>query len=89
MITLKEFLENQIGKDRVMFSKSEKQMIASKLEEILLGIKHPEMPDEKPKFSLHVDGVEGWSWADIEPNWMYDELNNPSVNSFNEKERTE
>ena len=56
-----------------MFSKSEKQMIANKIEEILLDLNHPEMPDEKPKFKLHVDGAEGWSWADIKPNWAFNE----------------
>ncbi len=54
-----------------MFSMKEKQFIAQKLEEILLGLKHPEMPTERPKFSLHVDGKEPWSWADIAPNWTF------------------
>lgn len=42
-----------------MFSKSEKMMIAKKIEEVLLELKHPEMPDSKPRFKLHVDGKEG------------------------------
>jgi hypothetical protein len=37
-----------------MFSIAEKKMIAGKIEELLLALKHPEMPIEKPKFSLHV-----------------------------------
>ena len=52
-----------------MFSTLEKHRIADELERILLRLHHPEMPDEKPSFKLHVDGKEGWSWADIEPNW--------------------
>ena len=70
-----------------MFSKAEKQFIAHKLEEILLSLNHPEMPTEKPKFKLHVDGKEGWSYADIEPNWTYGPTNQPGVNPFNEKAR--
>ena len=60
-----------------MFSVKEKQMIANEIEKLLLSLNHPEMPNEKPKFKLHVDGVKDWSWTDIEPNWTY-------VNPFNE-----
>lgn len=55
-----------------MFSMEEKKLIAQKIEELLLSLDHPEMPKEKPKFSLHVDGKESWSWADIEPNWTFE-----------------
>ena len=51
-----------------MFSTEEKQKIAEVVEEILLAFNHPEMPQEKPNFQLHVDGKEDWSWADIKPN---------------------
>ena len=70
-----------------MFSSKEKQMIAAEIEKLLLQLKHPEMPDERPKFSLHVDGAESWSWADIEPNWKYDEKNPPKTTPWNEKSR--
>jgi hypothetical protein len=70
-----------------MFSVKEKQMIADKIEEVLLSLDHPEMPKEKPKFKLHVDGKESWSWADIEPNWTYNEDNKPGVNPWNEVAR--
>lgn len=69
-----------------MFSKDEKIMIAQKVEELLLSLKHPEMPDEKPKFHLHIDGKESWSWADIEPNWTF-EAKEPGVNQWNEDAR--
>ena len=46
-----------------MFSKEEKQKIAKAVEDILLEINHPEMPKEKPRFHLHVDGKESWSWG--------------------------
>lgn len=59
--------------DKIMFSMKEKQYIASVVEKVLLELKHPEMPTEKPVFSLHVDGKEDWSWADIKPNWTFDE----------------
>ena len=55
-----------------MFSKAEKQMIATKIEELLLSLKHPEMPTERPKFHLRVEGKEGWSWAEIDPNWTFE-----------------
>jgi hypothetical protein len=67
-----------------MFSLNQKQFIAGEIEKILLGLNHPEMPLEKPKFTLHVDGKEEWSWADINPNWTYGPDNPPGVNVFNE-----
>lgn len=70
-----------------MFSMSEKKQIASAIENLLLELNHPEMPKEKPNFSLHVDGKESWSWADIKPNWTFGEDNVPGVNPFNEISR--
>jgi len=71
-----------------MFSKEEKQIIAAEVERILLELNHPEMPKEKPKFKLHVDGAASWSWADIEPNWVYQEKGEPeNTNTWNEKAR--
>ena len=67
-----------------MFSVEEKRKIAKAIEKLLLELNHPEMPKEKPKFKLHVDGKEGWSWADIEPNWVFDESKPMGVNPFNE-----
>jgi len=69
-----------------MFSREEKNKIAEVIEEALLNLNHPEMPAERPNFKLHVDGKEGWSWADIEPNWQY--VNTPpKVNPWNENAR--
>ncbi len=62
-------------------------MIAQKIEELLLSLNHPEMPTERPKFSLHVDGKEAWSWADIKPNWVYYDGKPMGVNPFNEISR--
>ena len=69
-----------------MFNKLEKQKIAEIIEKALLELNHPEMPKEKPRFRLHVDGKESWSWADIEPNWVY-ENKEPNINEWNEKAR--
>jgi len=69
-----------------MFSKEEKQKISEAIEKILLDLKHPEMPTEKPRFKLHVDGKESWSWADIEPNWVYQDKE-PGINPWNEEAR--
>ena len=41
------------------------------IECMLLSLEHPEMPNKKPLFHLHVQGKEDWSWADIEPNWKF------------------
>lgn len=70
-----------------MFSVDEKRKIAEVIEKTLLELDHPEMPKEKPSFSLHVDGKESWSWADIKPNWTYDENNPPGINLWNEVAR--
>lgn len=71
-----------------MFSVEEKKKIASAIEKLLLDLKHPEMPTEKPKFKLHVDGKEGWSWVDIEPNWVFEDgIKKAGVNPFNENAR--
>ena len=61
--------------------------IASEIEKLLLKLNHPEMPKEKPKFKLHVDGKEDWSWADIEPNWIFVDGKKVEVNPFNEVSR--
>ena len=65
----------------------EKQDIAKKIEEFLLALNHPEMPNEKPKFKLHVDGKESWSWADIRPNWFFEDGKKMNTNPFNEISR--
>ncbi len=71
----------------IVFSLKEKQHLAAEVEKLLLALNHPEMPATKPKFNLHVDGKEPWSWADIQPNWTFDAANPPGVNPFNEISR--
>lgn len=70
-----------------MFSVEEKRKIAAVIEKTLLGLRHPEMPKEKPIFKIHIDGKESWSWADIEPNWVYDSKKEHNINPFNEVSR--
>jgi hypothetical protein len=71
-----------------MFSVAEKQHLASEIEKLVLSLHHPEMPTEKPKFSIHIDGKEDWSWADIKPNWMFEDgQETMGVNPFNEISR--
>lgn len=72
-----------------MFSVEEKKKIAEAVEKVLLDLKHPEMPKEKPFFRLYVAGKEPWSWADIQPNWTFNESNQPTVNPWNEIARKE
>ena len=66
-----------------MFSLEQKKAIATAIEKVLLDVHHPEMPTERLKFHLHVDGKEAWSWADIEPNWTF-ENRTPGMNPWNE-----
>lgn len=54
-----------------MFSIEEKKKIAEAVEKVILELNHPEMPKEKPTFTLHIKGKESWSWADIVPNWAF------------------
>jgi hypothetical protein len=56
-----------------MFSAEQKNEIAKEVEKVLLSFNHEEMPKEKPVFRLIVYGKEGWSWADIRPNWWMKE----------------
>ena len=70
-----------------MFSVKEKRKIAEEIEKLLLNLDHPEMPKDKPVFKLRVDGKESWSWAEIEPNWKYDDANPPNTNPWNEVAR--
>ena len=70
-----------------MFSMKEKQLIAAKIEDLLLNLNHPEMPKEKPLFTLKVFGKENWSYAEIAPNWMFTKDVLPNINPFNEKAR--
>lgn len=68
-----------------MFSVEQKRKIAEIIEKALLELNHPEMPGENPQFKLHVDGKEEWSFADIEPNWIFDDGHKEAgVNAFNE-----
>lgn len=69
-----------------MFSQTEKKQIAAKIEELLLSLNHPEMPDEKPEFHIHVKGATQYSWADIKPNWHF-EVVPPVTNDWNENAR--
>ena len=66
-----------------MFSVAEKKKIAEEIEKLLLSFEHPEMPKQQPDFKIHINGKESWSWADIEPNWKY-ENKSPRINPWNE-----
>ena len=67
-----------------MFSVKEKQFIANRIEKLLLSLDHPEMPKERPYFTLSVQGKENWSWAEIKPNWTFGVDYPPGKNPFNE-----
>lgn len=48
-----------------MFSPKVKKEIAEKVQSILQQINDDELPSGEIQFILHVDGAEGWSWANI------------------------
>ena len=64
-----------------MFSVAEKRKIADDVQKILRETNHPELPSGEISFSLHVDGAESWSWADIRNNGA---VTSPGVNPWNE-----
>jgi hypothetical protein len=64
-----------------MFSLSQKRWIAHEIQKILRSTNHPELPEDEIRFSIHVEGKEKWSFADIRNNG---DVLNPSVNSWNE-----
>jgi hypothetical protein len=54
-----------------MFSTQQKRHIAAQVQAILRATHHSELPkeeEEEIQFSLHVNGAEEWSWADIRNN---------------------
>lgn len=67
-----------------MFSLQQKKPIADAVEKVLLSFDYPEMPKMRPVFRLHVKGAESWSWADIEPNWTFEDRE-PGINAWNEQ----
>ncbi len=67
-----------------MFSVEEKREISRKVQEVLRATNHPELPPMgEIEFSLHVDGAESWSWADIRNNGA---VPAPGVNPHNERQ---
>lgn len=64
-----------------MFSVAQKREISDLVQRILRATGHPELPAHEISFSLHVDGAEPWSWADIRNNGA---VANPGVNIWNE-----
>ena len=78
--------EKILESEERMFSIQEKRQIAEEIEKLLLNFNHPEMPTEKPVFTLEVIGKETWSWAVIKPNW---EITEPekTANPWNEISR--
>ena len=71
-----------------MFSLEQKKMMAAEVEKMLLDIGHPEMPKENPDFTLSVKGVEVMSWAEIHPDWTFDEKTKPGINPHNEAQES-
>lgn len=52
-----------------MLSAQTKKLISDKVQEILQSVQDDELPiNGEISFILHVDGAEGWSWANIRNN---------------------
>ena len=66
-----------------MFSVKQKRAISSAVQAALRETDHPELPDSEIQFTLHVDGAQSWSWADIRNNGA---VESPSVNPWNESQ---
>lgn len=66
-----------------MFSVRQKREIADAVQRVLRETNHPELPSGEINFSLHVEGAEPWSWADIHNNGA---VTNPGVNPWNERQ---
>ena len=67
-----------------MFSVRQKREIAEYIQQLLAETNHPELPaHHEIEFHLHVKGAESWSWADIEPNWIYSD-SQLGINYWNE-----
>jgi hypothetical protein len=64
-----------------MFSVRQKREIADAVQRVLRETGHPELPEGEIQFSLHVDGAESWSWADIRNNGA---IAAPGVNPWSE-----
>ena len=64
-----------------MFSLRQKREIADKIQTILKETKHPELPTGEITFHIHVNGAEGWQFADIKNNGA---VLNPGINIHNE-----
>lgn len=65
-----------------MFSVQQKRDISDAVQKILRATAHAELPTTgEISFNLHVDGAEGWSWADIQNNGA---VGDPGINPHNE-----
>jgi len=70
-------------RNNAMFSAKQKREIANKVQSILRETNHPELPEGEISFSLHIDGAESWSWADIRNNGA---VTDPGINPHNERQ---
>jgi hypothetical protein len=77
--------EEETKGEMTMFSVRQKREIADAVQKILRDTNHPELPKGEIAFSLHVDGAEAWSWADIRNNGA---VVVPDVNPHNEAQDT-
>ena len=71
-------------KEEVMFSVQQKREISEAVQQILVKMNHPELPNHgEIRFTLHDDGAESCSWADIRNNGAVEK---PGVSPWNERQ---
>ena len=75
-----------LERKEIMFSVKQKREISEKVQNILRETNHPELSKNEINFALHVEGAEGWSWADIRNNGA---VPFPFVNPWNEDQAKE
>jgi len=68
-----------------MFSVRQKRELAEAIQQLLAETNHPELPHGEIQFTLHVQGSNPWSWADIRNNGA---VTNPDINQWNEQQDT-
>jgi hypothetical protein len=66
-----------------MFSVRQKREIADAVQRILRATNHPELPADEIQFSLHVQGAQPWSWANIKNN---EAVQQAGFNPWNEQQ---
>lgn len=62
-----------------MFTQTEKMFIADHVQELLKSMHNPDLPEDKNiAFHLHINGIDSWSFCDINSNRDLPKLEAPT-----------